>query len=714
MATKGRIVLAFFIALSLTGFAQSSGKKILSIEDVSINPRVYPQFLSQLNWIPGTDTYAQVEDQKLNQYSGAKGKLIKSISVEDLNAAIEKVNKDDVVSRMPGVAWQDSKHFTFRQNQKLYSITIGRSLVAKMEFEYKTGASGLEYQFTSGGAGNHSYVIGDDLYVNGIQINESEEGVVYGQVVHRNEFGINKGTFWSADFSKLAFYQNDQRAVTDYPMLNITKPVAEDYHVKYPMAGQQNETVKLGIYDVKSKKTLYLKTGDVDQYLTNITWDPSGKFVYIGVLNRGQDHLKWQKYSVSNGELVSTLFEEKSESFVEPLHPLKFNPTNSEEFIWQSWRDGYTHLYRYNTDGKLLNQITKGAFEVNELVCFSSDGKSVFYTSREESPLETHLYEISIQGGTAKKVTGVKGSHSVKVSDKSHYVIDIFSTREIARKYALLKRSGKEVKELLLSKDPMADYEKNAIEFGTIKAGDGSTDLYTRMIKPYNFDATKKYPAIVYVYGGSHAQMVTESWMGGASLFLHYMAQQGYIVFTVDNRGSDNRGAAFEQATHRQLGTLEIEDQLAGVDYLKKQAYIDADRIGVHGWSFGGFMTTGLMLKAPGTFKVGVCGGPVIDWKYYEIMYTERYMDTPEENPEGYETSSLLNHVKNLEGKLLIVHGADDDVVVWQHTLAFIDECVENAVLFDYFPYPGHKHHVRGRDRVHLQKYMAQYFIDHL
>lgn len=714
MATKGRIVLAFFIALTLTGFAQSNGKKVLSIEDVSINPRVYPQFLSQLNWIPGTDTYAQVEEQKLNQYSGSRGKLLKSISVDDLNAAIEKVNKDDVVSRMPGIKWQDSKHFTFRQNQKLYTITIGRSLVAKMEFEYEAGALGLEYQFDANGAGNYSYVIGDDLYVNGTKINESEEGVVYGQVVHRNEFGINKGTFWSKDFSKLAFYQNDQRAVSDYPMLNITKPVAEEYSVKYPMAGQQNETVKLGIYDVKSKKTMYLKTGDVDQYLTNITWDPSGKFVYIGVLNRGQDHLKWQKYAVASGELVSTLFEEKSESFVEPLHPLKFNPTNSKEFIWQSWRDGYTHLYRYNTDGKLLNQITKGEFEVNELVCFSADGSSVFYTSREESPLETHLYEIPVQGGASKKITGVKGSHSVKVSDKSHYVIDIFSNRDVARKYGLLKRSGKEVKELLLSKDPMADYEKNTVEFGTIKAGDGSTDLYTRMIKPYNFDASKKYPAIVYVYGGSHAQMITESWMGGASLFLHYMAQQGYVVFTVDNRGSDNRGAAFEQATHRQLGTLEIEDQLAGVDYLKEQTYIDADRIGVHGWSFGGFMTTGLMLKAPGTFKVGVCGGPVIDWKYYEIMYTERYMDTPEENPEGYETSSLLNHVTNLEGKLLIVHGADDDVVVWQHTLAFIDKCVENAVLFDYFPYPGHKHHVRGRDRVHLQKYMAQYFIDHL
>lgn len=714
MASKASIVLSFLVAFTLQAFGQQEGKKLLSIEDVSINPRVYPEYLSQVKWIPGSDIYGQVKDNELHMYSGSRAKLVHSISLEELNNAIEKVDKEDVLTRIPGISWKDTRHFTFSRNQKMYTVTIGKSLSARVLFAYEAGAMNLEYQFKPSGEVNYSYTKGDDLYVNGSKINASAEGVVYGQTVHRNEFGISKGTFWSNDFSKLAFYKNDQTQVTDYPMLNIAKPVAEEYSVKYPMAGQQNEVVRLGIYDAKTKKTIYLKTGEVDQYLTNITWGPAGKYVYIGVLNRGQDHLKWQKYDVASGKLVKTLFEEKSESFVEPLHPLKFNPKNSNEFIWQSWRDGFTHLYRYNTEGKLLNQITKGNFEVKDMLGYSADGKSVFYTSKAESPLENHLYESPLSGVVAKRITQVKGSHSVQVSDKSHYVIDVYSNRETPRNYQLLKRSGKKVKDLLVSKNPLEDYAMNSVEFGTIKAGDNQTDLYYRMIKPYNFDASKKYPAIVYVYGGSHAQMITESWLGGASLFLHYMAQQGYIVYTVDNRGSDNRGAAFEQATHRQLGTLEMEDQLKGVEFLKGLPYIDGERIGVHGWSFGGFMTTSLMLRAPGTFKVGVCGGPVIDWKYYEIMYTERYMDTPEENPEGYETSSLLNHVNGLEGKLLIVHGADDDVVVWQHTLAFVDKCVENAVLFDYFPYPGHKHHVRGRDRVHLQKYMAQYFIDHL
>ena len=712
MFKAGITSVIFLFVFSLTQ-AQGDGKKLLTIEDVSINPSVYPEYMSQLNWIPGTDVYCWAEDGELKCYDVAKDQLGASYTLDGIKMSMADIETAEL-TRLPYVKWQNDEYFTFAHDGRIFSFhTMSKQPVLE-EFAYDSKGRNLEFHFNPEGTDNHSYTIGDDLYVNGEKINETEEGVVYGQTVHRNEFGISKGTFWSHDFSKLAFYKNDQRNVTDYPMLNITRPVAEEYSVKYPMAGGTNEIVRLGIYDVASKKTIYLETGDEDQYLTNITWGPEGKYVYVGVLNRGQDHLKWQKYDTKSGKLVKTLFEEKDEEFVEPLHPLHFNPKRPAEFIWQTWRDGYTHLYRYTTDGKLLNQVTSGQFEVNDFVRYSTDGRYVYYTSREESALEKHLYKVSIKGGKARKVTSDKGVHSVKLSDKSQYVIDIYSNRTTPRRYVVLSNKGSEVKELLNSKDPLADYAKNQIEFGTIKAGDGTTDLHYRMIKPYNFDPAVKYPAIVYVYGGSHAQMITESWMGNASLFLHYMAHQGYVVFTVDNRGSDNRGAEFEQVTHRQLGTAEMEDQLKGVEFLKSQSFIDADRLGVHGWSFGGFMTTSLMLRQPGTFKVGVCGGPVIDWKYYEVMYTERYMDTPQENPEGFKTSSLLGYVENLEGKLLIVHGADDDVVVWQHTLSFVDECVAKGVLFDYFPYPGHKHHVRGKDRVHLQKYMAQYFIDHL
>ncbi|MFY0672484.1 MAG: DPP IV N-terminal domain-containing protein [Bacteroidia bacterium] len=707
-------IIALLVLISSFTVSIAQDKKLLSIEDISVNYSLYARELSQCNWIPESSMWSHVKNDTIF-IKTAENKNYYTIGLEEINesfAAIEsQIGEKVELSRMPYIRWHNLNTFSFSTKMMVFTCGAGKSRDINLLFKIPAGAANLEYDVTTG---NYSFTMENDLYVNGKKISNAEEDVVYGQTVHRNEFGINKGTFWSENFGKLAFYKNDQSPVSDYPMLNITTRVAEPNMIKYPMAGDANEIVRLGVYDVKSGNTVYMNTGDADQYLTNITWDPNGKYVYIGVLNRGQDHLKWQKYNSTTGELVKTLFEEMSESFVEPLNPLYFNSKRPNEFIWKTWRDGYTHLYRYNNDGKLLNQVTKGDFEVTSFVGFGEKGKYIYYMSAEDSPLEKQLYRVSISGGRAKKITSARGQHSIRKSDKGDYIIDSYSNRSAARKMALISSTGKLIKEIHDAGDPLVDYVKNGVEFGTIKAKDGKTDLYYRIIKPYNFDPSNKYPVVQYVYGGPHAQMITENWNGNASLFLHYLAQQGFIVFTVDNRGSDNRGAAFEQITHRQLGTIEMEDQLTGLEFIKNQQYVDADRIAIHGWSFGGFMTTSLMLRSPGSYKVGVCGGPVIDWKYYEIMYTERYMDTPQENPEGFEAAALTNYVENLEGKLLIVHGADDDVVVWQHTLAFVDECVANAVLFDYFPYPGHKHHVRGKDRIHLQKYMAQYFIDNL
>jgi dipeptidyl-peptidase 4 len=306
------------------------------------------------------------------------------------------------------------------------------------------------------------------------------------------------------------------------------------------------------------------------------------------------------------------------------------------------------------------------------------------------------------------------GTHSAKLSPNGNYIIDTYSSQVTPRKiWVINNKDGKVAQTLLTSKNPVADYALGEVTIFPIKADDG-TDLYTRMITPPNFDKNKKYPVVVYVYGGPHLQLVTNSWLGGANLWMQLMAQKGYIVFTLDPRGTSGRGLEFEQETFRQLGTVEIADQLRGVEYLKSLPYVDADRMGIHGWSFGGFMTTSMMLKSPDTFKVGVAGGPVIDWNYYEIMYTERYMDSPEQNPEGYKNANLLNYVKNLKGKLLMIHGTVDDVVVWQHSLAFIKKAVDEGILLDYFVYPGHPHNVIGKDRVHLMRKVTQYLDDNL
>lgn len=708
-----RLFLSFLALLLVTHVAiaqEDAEVKLLSIEDVSVG-RLAPSGMSQLGWIPKSDTYTYREGNDLKMVDGKSGKEVRTISLDDLNAALKAASIDEV-KRWPGATWHNTKHFSFVTSKFVVSVKLGEALIAKIEQDVDPGNANLEYHLGANIA--MSYTVGDDLFVNGSRINQPEKDIVYGQAVHRYEFGISKGTFWSENHQKLAFYKNDQSMVTDYPMLDITQPTAQAKTVKYPMAGAPNEVVRLGLYDVKSKKTVYMETGDEDQYLTNITWGPASKYIYIVVVNRGQDHLKCQKYDASTGKLVKTLFEEKSDKFVEPLKPLHFNPIKPNEFVWTTWRDGYTHLYTYNTSGQLLKQVTKGEFEVTDFHGFDPAGKYVYFSGTKENPLENHLYKVSTRGGKIYKLSGHKGRHGIKISDKSNYIIDSYTSRRVPYTTLMLDKKGKELRTMHTAKNPMEGYAENGIEFGMIKSKDQTTDLQYRIIKPHDFDPSKKYPTIVYVYGGSHAQMIKEAWMGNASLFLHYMAQQGYVIFTVDNRGSDNRGAAFEQITHRQIGTVEIQDQLTGLEFIRSKHYVDSERLGVHGWSFGGFMTTSLMLREPGTFKVGVCGGPVIDWSYYEIMYTERYMDTPQENPEGYKTANVLNYVENLEGKLLIVHGADDDVVVWQHTLSFVDKCVGAGILFDYFPYPGHKHHVRGKDRIHLQKYMAQYFIDHL
>ncbi|MEY3075607.1 MAG: hypothetical protein RJB25_1250, partial [Bacteroidota bacterium] len=261
------------------------------------------------------------------------------------------------------------------------------------------------------------------------------------------------------------------------------------------------------------------------------------------------------------------------------------------------------------------------------------------------------------------------------------------------------------------SKEKLADYKVGKAEIITLTGKDGST-LYSRLIKPSNFDPSKKYPVLVYVYGGPHAQMVTNSWLDGANLWMYWMAEQGYLVYTLDNRGSGERGFAFESQIHRQLGNVEMEDQLTGVDYLKSLPYVDGQRLAVHGWSYGGFMTTSLMLRQTGIFNVGVAGGPVTDWKYYEIMYGERYMDRPEQNQEGYAANSLLNYTKYLKGKLLLIHGSVDDVVVMQHNEALLKSFIENEVQVDYFVYPMHPHNVLGKDRAHLMEKVLTYIID--
>jgi dipeptidyl-peptidase-4 len=399
---------------------------------------------------------------------------------------------------------------------------------------------------------------------------------------------------------------------------------------------------------------------------------------------------------------------------VEPTHSFYFLKTDLSEFIWQSRRDGWNHLYLYDTEGQLLKQITHGEWEVTNLIGTDPLGNSVYYESTMDSPVERHLCKTIIKSGKTQRITTAEGMHKIKAATSMNYFLDIFTSITMARACYLLDQNGEKLNTLKEDANPYKDYKTGEMSIFTIKADDKTTDLYCRMIKPVDFNPAKKYPVIIYVYGGPHEQMINKSWTGGAGFWLNFMAQQGYLIFTLDNRGSANRGFEFESIIHRQLGEIEMADQMAGIKYLKSLSYVDSSRIGVDGWSYGGFMTISLMLRNPGVFKVGCAGGPVIDWKWYEVMYGERYMDTPMQNPSGYEKASLINYAGNLDGKLLIIHGTNDDTVVWQNSLTFLDECIKQGKQVDYFVYPGAEHNMAGKARVHLFNKIIGYFNDYL
>lgn len=556
------------------------------------------------------------------------------------------------------------------------------------------------------------------VYADGKEVQISKDGsreIVYGQAVHRNEFGIENGTFWSNDGQRLAFYRMDQSMVADYPQVNTFEREATYEPDKYPMAGMTSHKVTVGIFDLQTEKTTYLNLGDVtDRYFTNIAWSPDNAVLYLFELNRDQNHCTLDAYDAVSGNKMKTLYTEDSEKYVEPMHPITFLPWDANKFIYWSWKDGFTHLYLMDVNGKELGQITSGNWVVTDIVGFCPSTKSIIITSKEAHDLQNNIYSVNLKTKKRTLLDNGKGVHRASLSENGLYLIDAWQEPDVPRAYAVTStKTGKSIN-LVTSPDPWEGYYHPIFESGTIKAADGVTDLYWRMVKPADFDPTKKYPTVVYVYGGPHAHNVEASWHWGSRNWETYMAEKGYITFILDNRGSENRGRDFEQVTFRHLGQEEMKDQICGANFLKSLPYVDADRLGVHGWSFGGFMTTSLMTTYPDVFKVGVAGGPVIDWKWYEVMYGERYMDTPETNPEGYEQTSLINKAKNLKGKLQIIIGMNDPTVVPQHALMFLNACAEAGTQPDFFAYPGEGHNMAGHKSVHLHERITQYFEDYL
>jgi dipeptidyl-peptidase-4 len=701
-----KIFLGFVaLAFSFQGVAQQE----LTLEQSTSGIRsILPESILDFQWMSDSKCYTQLSSDFGYLLKGtAKGEEMDTLlSTQEFN---ELAGAE--LFAIYGVEWKEASKFWISNRGNYYEFDISNNTAKTLVTLPQEAANATQ----SGSSGAVAYTDENNVRIMGTDgkahtVTEIEDpSIVSGQAIARSEFGITNGLFWSPNGSRLAFYQKDESNVGDYPLLDNSTTPGTLMSIKYPMAGQGSEKARVGIYDLTSKKLVYFETRNGEEnYLTNLSWTPDNKYVFIAEVNRNQDHMWLNVFDATTGAFVKTLLEEESDTWTEPEHPAFFPEEESYDFVWVSEKDGFNNLYYYNFDGELIKQLTNHDFVVKDIIDFV-EGR-IYYQTTGETPTESHVFSVDLKGKVSV-ITRMKGSHSVDIAPNGKYFHDKFSSLKVANNHWILDGRGKIVSVKMEADDKLADYTVGTIEIGMLDAKDGSK-LYTRMIKPSDFDPSKKYPVLVYVYGGPHAQMVTDSWLGGSSGWMLWMAEQGYIIYTVDNRGSSNRGKAFESQIHRQLGVVEMEDQMTGVEYLKSLPYVDAERLAVHGWSFGGFMTTSLMLRQAGTFNVGVAGGPVTDWKYYEIMYGERYMDQPEQNPEGYEQACLLTHADKLEGDLLLIHGTVDDVVVMQHSFSLVQKFVELGVQMDFFPYPMHKHNVRGKDRDHLMRKVLEYVME--
>ena len=705
-------LFALTLAVTVSVFAQN---RMLSSNQL-MNRNLYPSApLKSIQFVGNSDLLAYYNDTAI--LIGNEKKMDVLVLWSDLREAMKTAGVSSV-SSMFDITVLGRDQLTFFANQGQYSYDVKHNKVSLLA-DCGHDRYGLWFDHD-----RRNYAYSDEksfvVVVDGtpceVAVNSAD--VVYGQSVHRNEFGIDGGIFWSPKDDQVAFYRMDQSMVTNYPMVNTHTRIASPAPFKYPMAGMKSHEVTLGVFNVVSKTIHYLETrrdtsvDERENYLTNVTWSPDGKFIYIAKVNRAQNHMWLERYVAASGKLDKVLFEEQNSRYVEPCEGLFFVPDHPDQFVWLSMRDGYKHLYLYDTEGNMLKQLTHGNYEVEGIVGF--DSKNIYIYANKDNLAGKAFYRVSMKNGEMTLLTSKEGTHKVVMNRQGTRFVDTYSSVGTPSRCVLLDAKGREQKVLFEVSNPLADYAMPGIKLGTIKAADGSTDLYYRLITPPGMDSSKQYPTLVYVYGGPHSQLVTDSWLAGGNLYFTFLAQQGYVVFTLDNRGTDNRGFEFESCTHRQLGTIEMSDQMEGVKFLQSLPYVDKDRMGVEGWSFGGFMTITMKLAHPEIFKVACAGGPVIDWKWYEVMYGERYMDTPQENPEGYANASLLSKAKDLEGRLLVIHGAEDNTVVWQNSIEFIERCINNGKLVDYFIYPHHEHNVQGRERVHLYEKMFDYYETYL
>ncbi len=532
--------------------------------------------------------------------------------------------------------------------------------------------------------------------------------------VYPEELDIKTAYWWAPDSSAIAFLEMDERKVSQYPLVDFSSPSGEAEMERYPAAGGPNPIVHVFVASLNDGATRAMDTGaETDIYIPRVNWLTDAKHIAIQHLNRTQTTLDLLIADVATGKTRTVLSENDSNwiNVSDDFTLLK----DGKRFLWSSERSGYRHLYLFDLEGKQLAQLTRGEWEVSAVDAIDEAKGLVYFTATQKSPLERHLYRVALDGTGLTRITKDEGTHATVFAHNAAAFYDTYSNAATPPRQDLYRADGTRIAAINENKiAEVADYHLSPMEFITVKSRDG-VELNASIIKPPDFNPTKKYPVLVYTYGGPHAQVVRNAWGGANFLWHQLMAQKGYIIFSLDNRGSAGRGHAFETPLHFRMGAQELSDQRDGVQYLKSLPYVDVHRIGIWGWSYGGHMTLHAMFEAGDDFKVGFAGGPVTDWRYYDSIYTERYLGLPQKNEKGYQDSSPVKYAGQLKGKLLIAHGTGDDNVHFANTLSVINDLIEAGKYVEVLAFPGRGHGVSDPParRVLMQR-VTQFFLDNL
>ena len=717
-----RSFVNYIIIFLIPFFTLTQEPKKLTLEDIYFSNTFSQDWVWGLNSMKNGKEYTVIDyiknDISIDKYSYKSGKktnsILKSSEIDSLKFDGYKFNSNE-----EKLLLKVNTESIYRYSDKsfIYAFDIKSKELIKISDEKISLAD-----FSPNGK-MVSYVFDNNLYIYELSSGKTTKCTTDGvrnkiingatDWVYEEEFAIVKGYEWSHDSKFLAYYKFDESNVKEFSMDLFNQnlyPTQEKF--KYPKAGEENSKVSIHILNVNTKKSFQVNENDFE-YTPRIYWTKDSKNLCVFKLNRHQNHLK---LLFTNPESKKTvlIYEEKDSRYIDIHDNIKFLNTG---FIWSSEKDGFNHLYKFSYDSKKMFQITSGEYEITKFYGYNESKKILYYQSNEKSPLQKHIYSINIDGTNKKLLSNGKGVNNANFSTTFDYFINTNSTANQPNYITLNNKKGKLIRVIKNSEkliQTLSNYELSKKEFFSFKT---EYNIYLNgwMIKPPDFDSNKKYPVLMYVYGGPGNQQVLDNWGGRNYMWYQYLAQQGIVIVCVDNRGTGGRGADFKKCTYKELGKLETEDQIAANKYLASLDYIDQNKIGIWGWSYGGYMSSLCLLKGNEIFNFAIAVAPVTNWRFYDTIYTERYMRTPQENPDGYDLNSPINYIKQLKGNYLLVHGSADDNVHYQNTMEMISSLVKENKQFDLFIYPDKNHSIYGgTTRLHLMTKITDFIIKNL